>query len=303
VRALLVADAGPDDGLGHVSRGSAVAVALGSRGIETRCYAHGRSAPLERDGVAWEPWSPESPLPSNVDVTIVDSYRLDPETVVATAIPLVVFSDDGEEHAAALVVSVAAPPSEDPSRLSGPRYAALRPEYWSLPPRDASGPLRRVLVTTGGGDPDGIGASIAQAVAARLPHVAVALVRGPHAPPPFSVDGVELLEAPDSLLEQQLAADLVISGGGQTMLEAAACGTPCLTLVLAENQRGQAFRLESSGAVVVVDPPDIDRIVAAIRGLDASARQELSRRGQLAVDGEGARRIAHHVETLLRQAV
>ena len=54
--------------------------------------------------------------------------------------------DDGQ----ALVVSVAAPPSDDPQRLSGPRYAALRPAYWGLPPKDKSGPLRRVLVTTGG---------------------------------------------------------------------------------------------------------------------------------------------------------
>src|SRR5262249_61873295 len=111
--------------------------------------------------------------------------------------------------------------------------------------------------------------------------------------PGRAVDGVQALAAPDSLFDQQLAADLVISGGGQTMLEAAACGTPCISLVLAENQREQTLRLASSGAVVLVDPPDVDRILVAIDELDPAARQELRRRPQDAGDGYGALRMAH----------
>ena len=301
--ALLVADAGPDDGLGHVSRLSAIAVALRTRGIDIRCHAHGESAPLMRDGVAWVPWSPGDLLPSDIDAAILDSYRLGPETVVAGKVPFVVFRDHGDAQAApALVVSVAAPLSDDPRRLSGPRYAALRPPYWGLPPKDVSGPLRRVLVTTGGGDPGGIGAAIAQAVADQLPDAHVTLVRGPHAPAP-QIDGIEVLEAPDSLYEHQLSADLVICGGGQTMLEAAACGTPCLTLVLAENQREQALSLGASGGVVLVDPATVEGVLAATRDLDPAFRHELSRRAQDAVDGYGALRIAYHVEQLLRRPI
>jgi len=302
VRALLVADAGPEDGLGHVSRLSAVAVALASRGIETRCRAYGGSRRLERDGVTWEPWSPESPLPSDVDVAIVDSYRLEPETVVAATVPLVVFRDHGDagRAPAALVVSVAAPPSDEPPHLSGPRYAALRPAYWNLPRRDVSGSLRHVLVTTGGGDPSGLGTAIGQAVAAQLPNVAVTLVRGPHAAA-SPVDGIEMLTAPESLDHLQRSADLVICGAGQTMLETAACGTPCIALVLAENQREQGLGLASAGGVVLVEPAGVDGVLAAIRDLDPAARQELSRRAQDAVDGRGALRIAHHVEELLRR--
>jgi spore coat polysaccharide biosynthesis predicted glycosyltransferase SpsG len=297
--ALLLADAGPADGLGHLSRLSALAVALRSRGIETICQANGSSSPLERDGVAWAPWSTGGPVPSGVDVLVLDSYRLTPKQVTSANVPLVIFRDhDGDEADTALVVSVAAAPSDDPTRLSGPRYAALRPAYWGLPPKDTSGPLRSVLVTTGGGDPDGIGAEVARAIASHIREVRVTLVRGRDAPT-SSVGGVRLLDAPESLFEEQLAADLVICGGGQTMLESAACGTPCISLVLAENQREQALRLASTGAVVFVDPPDVNGVLAAVRAVGAAGRDELSRRAQDAVDGNGALRIAYHVESLL----
>jgi spore coat polysaccharide biosynthesis predicted glycosyltransferase SpsG len=301
--ALLVADATPEDGLGHVSRLSAVAVALRSRGIETDCLANGRSDPLARDGVMWTPWSPGGGLPSEVGVAIIDSYRLKPEAVVEANVPVVTFRDHGDARAAsALIVSVAGTPSDEPPKLSGPRYAALRPAYWGLPPREVSGPLQGILVTTGAGDPNGVGVAIARAVASRLSDVAVTLVRGPHAPA-LTVNGVRLLATPDSLIDQQLGADLVISGGGQTMLEAAACGTPCVSLVLAENQREQALRLAASGAVVLVEPPSADRVLAVIDDLDPSARQELSRRAQDTVDGYGALRIAYQVEALLARSL
>ena len=295
---LLVADAGPEDGLGHLSRLSAIAVALHCRGIETHCHANAAPGPLERDGVAWAPWSPGDPLPSDVGLVIIDSYRIEPEEVLGAGVPFVTFDDDRDVRAApSLVVSVAAPPSDLPPRLSGPRYAALRPAYWGLPPRVIVDPIRRVLVTTGGGDSSATGAEIARAVADQLPDANVLLVRGPHAPA-FPADGIRVIDAPDTLSAQQLAADLVICGGGQTMLETAACGTPCLTLVLAENQRNQAVALASSDAVVLVDTA-ADATVAALCELDVVARRDLSRCAQQAVDGHGAHRIAFHVGALL----
>ncbi len=300
--ALLVADAAPDDGLGHLSRVSAVGVALRCRGIETLCRAHGATAPRAREGVEWTPWSPDRALPDDVDVVVVDSYRLDPATLAVTGLPVVVFSDDGDIRSGSpLVVSVAAEPSDDPPLLSGPRYAALTPSYWGLPPKaTARDPLRRVLVTTGGGGSSEIGAAIAEAVAIRLPDAEVTLVCGQQ-PPSRPVHGVQVVEAPASLFDQQLAADLVICGGGQTMLETAACGTPSLVLILAENQREQARRLASSGAVVLVERADAETVVAAIDGLDAAARDELGRCAQRVVDGYGALRIAFHIDLLSRR--
>src|SRR5438128_116790 len=128
---VLVADAGKEAGLGHVSRSSAVAVALRCRGIETRCHAYGADEPFTRDGVDWIPLrSPELPEPPE-HVLVIDSYRL-PQDVLsraARAHRLIVMHDFGSvPDGAALVVSAAAGPSRDGSRLSGFAYAALRPD-------------------------------------------------------------------------------------------------------------------------------------------------------------------------------
>jgi UDP-2,4-diacetamido-2,4,6-trideoxy-beta-L-altropyranose hydrolase len=112
---------------------------------------------------------------------------------------------------------------------------------------------------------------------------------------------IELIDAPESLLETLLAADVVVSAAGQTMLEAAACGTPCVALSLADNQWKQARRLAALRAVTLVDPPATSAVVAAVRELaeDADTRRELSRNGQQAVDGYGALRVAFHIDRLL----
>jgi spore coat polysaccharide biosynthesis predicted glycosyltransferase SpsG len=301
-RALLVADAGPEDGLGHLSRASAIAVALRCRGIETFCHAHGAAGPLERESVEWIPWSRDSALPTDVDVVVFDSYRLEPDTAIGASAPVVAFADANDiVSEAPLVVSVAAEPSDDPPLLAGPRYAALTPSYWGLPPKPArEGPPRHVLVTTGGGGTVDNGVAVAQAVAAKLPDAEVTLVRGPY-DSPSNVAGIRVVNAPSSLFEEQLAADLVICGGGQTMLESAACGTPCLVLILADNQRAQARSLAAHGAVVLAEPQNAESVAAAVASLDAEARDELSRCAQRVVDGYGALRIAFHIDVLVRR--
>jgi spore coat polysaccharide biosynthesis predicted glycosyltransferase SpsG len=304
--ALLIADAGPASGLGHLSRLSAIAVALRCRGFETRCHAYEATGAFELDGVPWAPWVEGDTPPSGVDVVLLDSYRLRPETAVGGRLPpVVVMHDHGRvPTGAALVVSAGATPSEDPRWLAGFSYAALRPTYWGLPARQADDSLRRILVTTGGGDLSGVGLELAQAVARELPEAGVAFVRGPQTPSGSAGEGVDVVEAPNSLAPHQLAADLVICGAGQTMLETAACGTPCLALVLAENQRDQALRLASLGATRLVDPARVDAVLATVRELatDLAPRRELSRDAQRAVDGYGALRIAYQVEAFLRRS-
>jgi spore coat polysaccharide biosynthesis predicted glycosyltransferase SpsG len=161
----------------------------------------------------------------------------------------------------------------------------------------------QILVTTGGGQLGAIGYELAQALLEGIPGIRVGLVRGPHASnamPP----GVALIDAPTSLLGPLLAADLVVSAAGQTMLEAAACGTPCVALPLIENQRNQGLRLAANGAVRIVTPSGTDDVLATVRNLvdDAGARRELCQNGQKTIDGYGALRVAFHIEGLLGES-
>src|SRR5690348_16590671 len=163
-----------------------------------------------------------------------------------------------------MVVSVAAVSSADGGRrLNGLAYAALRPGLWGIAPRELNPTVRHVLVTTGSGQFAAVGRALAESIADALPEAAIALVPGPHS----TVDRPEkatTIDAAGSLLEPLLTADLVISAAGQTMLEAAATGTPCVALPLVDNQRGQSTRLAEAGGVLLVDPPNVGDAVDAV---------------------------------------
>jgi UDP-2,4-diacetamido-2,4,6-trideoxy-beta-L-altropyranose hydrolase len=305
---VLVADAGRDAGLGHISRSSAVAIALRCRGIETTCYADGIEEPFDRDGIAWNPVDDDKLPVSDADVLVVDSYRRTPAELQAAAqsTRLVVMHDFGVvPEGVALVVSTAEQRSGEYSRrLNGFEYACLRPDFWGLPSRRIGDAVDRVLVTTGSGQFAAVGFEVARTLAQAMPEARVTMVRGPHASTVAAPPAIEILDSPDSLLEPLLAVDLAVTAGGQTMLEAAAAGTPCVALLLVENQRRQAARLAGLGAVRLVDPPDVTAVAATVRELvrDADARPALSRESQRAVDGYGALRVAFQIGRLAAEA-
>lgn len=299
----ILADAGPGAGLGHLSRSSGVAVALRCRDLEPRCYALGADAALERDGIAWEPVAPGDVGDLGGEVVLIDSYRLSPEVIrqLAESASIVLMHDHGViPDGAAMIVSVAGDDDAGGRSLTGFEYAPLRPQFWGLPARSIRENVERVLVTVGSGLLADAGGPIARALTAALPDARVTLVRGPDSDTE-TPGGIETLEAPTSLLEPVLDADLVVSAAGQTMLEAAAAGTPCIALPLADNQRPQAERLSEAGAVRLVDPPAPAAVNKAARDLcaDPEARRRLSHAGQRAVDGYGALRMAFAISQLI----
>ena len=271
--ALVIADAAPGAGLGHISRASGVAAALAPRGFEVRCLAYGAPDRFERDGLSW---SAIDRLPEpGADVVVLDSYLLPAEEVGAGR--LVVMSDsNGDVPAADMVVKLVGPPEDGPCRLVGLRYASLRPMFWEPSPKRVSDRVERVVVAVGDGE--GITAGVAQT----LPGTAV-----------------EHVQDAESLLAHLTAADLAVCGGGQTMLEAAVLGTPTIAIVLAENQRPQAELLSAASLVRLAEESNVAEAAAELAA-SAEERRRMSEAAQAAIDGRGALRIAEHVARLAR---
>ena len=300
MKVTLIADAGRDAGLGHLSRTGAVAWALRARGAETRCLAWGAEKELERDAIRWERQPGSEPAPRD-EVVVLDSYRAGPDTAEELAADggLVLMHDSGEVPAeTAIVVSTVGEEEDDgPLRLVGLTYACLRPGFWGLPERALSQQVRRTLVATGSGDLEGAGRELAQAAREAVPEAEVALVQGPYAAgdPP---DGVRAVENPPSLLAELHGSDLVLTAGGQTLLEAAATGTPAIALALVENQRSQAAALASAGGAILADSTESASRALAELAANFEQRAELARRSQALVDGFGALRVGFHVSRL-----
>jgi spore coat polysaccharide biosynthesis predicted glycosyltransferase SpsG len=234
-------------------------------------------------------------------VVVIDSYRIGPDELVGLADrQLVLFQDhDRGVDDAALTLRVGAQHSAQPGVLAGLEYACLGPDYWSLPPRRVRRRVQRVLVTTGAGDPGGLRERFVGVVVSALPAARVAVVMGSQ-PAPIGGVSVVPIDNVDSLCAELGRADLAITAGGQTMLEAAAAGVPLVGVVAVENQRQQALALARVGAVVLADPGELGSIEQAVVGLgqDAGRRQRLATAAQRAVDGWGALRIADRIVKL-----
>jgi spore coat polysaccharide biosynthesis predicted glycosyltransferase SpsG len=280
---VIVADAAPAVGMGHVSRCSALAAALSG---PVRCLAFEAPEAFERDGVSWTPWTGELDE-LEADVAVIDGYRFD-ATRLAARLPVVLFHDGGEVPPG--VALVIAPIAHGDGWLNGFEYACLRREFWEREPHQGGA---GVLVTTGAG-PEGDG--LAETVAAAL-DTPPTVVRGP-ASRLRAPAGAAVLDAPASLRAPLRAADAVIATGGQTSLEAAACGTPAVLLALDQAQAEQAQRLASAGAALFAATAQEAAQLAHALLADPERRAHMSQAGQRTVDGRGAHRVARRVDAL-----
>jgi spore coat polysaccharide biosynthesis predicted glycosyltransferase SpsG len=299
----LVADAGPRDGLGHLSRSTALAVALLRSGAEVLAYGHRAARAVNRGEIEWSP-SPaldSVPLPGGSEVVVIDSYTIEHGRAreIAAGRPLVLFDDSGSPPEAELVIAPLTTAADAESLLSGPEHCCLGAEYWDPPARTIEEDVRAVLVGSGGGDPTGRLTETASAVAEALPEAEVTVVIGPQSGAEAPA-GVRELRAPGSLRAPLLESDLAVTAAGQTMLEALALGTPTAAGVVAENQRLGAGRLARLEAVAPVDPPTPGAMAAAAAALavDPDRRRALSHAAQRAIDGRGALRVAERVLAL-----
>ncbi len=289
---VVAADAGPSTGLGHLSRSSALVLALRARAVKVRCVALGAAADICMDGVTWSAGDiDELAIAATRSTIVLDSYDVRRDEVEAVAC----FHDEGHApRRAALVISVGTRPPGPANWCCGLAYACLRPVFSEAKAAPLSESARRVLITTGGGDPDGAAERLIDASREVLPDTELRLVVGPQTSGPVPPD-VVLVHAPESLYDEMHAADLVICGAGQTAFEAISLGVPTIAVPLVSNQFANAARLEEARVARVVWPGEDPRPHLSALAANPGLRVALGRRGRTKIDGRGADRVAERI--------
>jgi UDP-2,4-diacetamido-2,4,6-trideoxy-beta-L-altropyranose hydrolase len=192
--------------------------------------------------------------------------------------------------------------------LLGTRYVLLRREFWEWHDWERETPdvARKVLVTMGGTDPANVtlevvnalhqialdGLEVVVVIGGGNPHYEVLRTAIQGAPFP-----IRLARDVTNMPELMAWAEVAVSAGGSTCWELAFMGLPAVILVLAENQRPIAERLDARGIGINLgwgtDPP-ASHIAAALSELvySRSHRQQAVLAGRALVDGSGGRRVA-----------
>lgn len=279
---VLYYEEGPGIGLGHRRRMEALTKALERLGVSTECR------PVDEHD------------PSDPRVRVVDSYRVRADDERFAGAPVVAIDDLERDLAVDLVIHPA--PLSDPDSqqsakrvLAGLEYAII--DVPDVQWRPTTNEPKSVLVTLGGSDTAGLGAFIAELLAADLPDVQVR-----HAPGPWSKRtdsaSVETVEAPDGLVDDLLAATVVVTAGGVTMLEALALGCPTVVVPTADNQMRavEAIPADERTVVLTSETPTVDVSSAAMSWLRRGCfDHQITRSRRRVVDRSGTDRVAAQI--------
>ena len=263
------------------------------------------------------------------DWLVVDHYALDKawESVVRPYIGLLMVIDDLADrfHVSDLLLDQNL--GRDPLdyahltpahsvKLTGPKFALLRPEFASLRGdslrRRSVSKLSKVLITMGGVDKLNASGKVLRTLrACELPlDCQISVILGPHSPWRAEVQELaqempfdtQVLFNVDDMGQRMADCDLAIGAAGITSWERGCLGLPSLIVILADNQRPGAAALEKLGAAKIVgEVSDIElqlpRRVAEL--LSGDTIKEMSHSAAEITDGLGATRVVQIMEKVL----
>ena len=340
-RILFLADAGPRVGGGHVMRGLTLAQALEAQGAactflvtppgKTLIQAFGGGTPfVETDDITLaELIECAAEVARDHDAVVIDHYGLSAldHLAIADGRPTLVIDDLADRPLAADLVLDSGPARQaedyedlvelETQLLLGPDYAPVRPAFpalrrEALARRAGAAPVRRILVSLGLTDLDGITGRVVDLMLPITGDATLDVVLGSGAPSLHRLRGLAIHEPrlvlhvdSQDMPRLTLDADLAVGAGGSTSWERCVLALPTLLLVLAANQREASQALVEADAVVALDVADRafdTAFVAELRRLldDPLLRDRLSSASAAVCDGRGAARVAARFLALLR---
>jgi spore coat polysaccharide biosynthesis predicted glycosyltransferase SpsG len=307
-------DAGPGVGLGHVSRGLALAAALEQRGVRARFVLPPDPTALDwlraaghRTAVVLDPTLAALPQVGDVAAeaaaVVVDvrhPLALDEVRALGSRAPVVTIDNDGPGTAEADLV-IALTGNAGPGRLVGPTYVPIRSAVDRPRPRSRRRPI--VLVSLGAADPDGTTVRVVDALAKVQAPATIRVVANPRAPvwEPLALRlerlGLPAARpvAPGGLAAQLAAADVAVLAVGVSVYEALAAGVPSVVLARTAGDVAHARTLAAAGALVSLGRTwHGTELTAAVESLvaDRGRRTAMACAARTLVDGRGAERIA-----------
>lgn len=285
-------------------------------------YSLWLGAPWQEDaGQTLDGISPRKP-----DWLVVDHYALDAhwEHALSTAVDRIMVIDDlaNRPHFANILLDQNLGRSEGDydqlvpascTRIVGPEYALLRPEFHRLRARSLERrykpELLRILVSMGGMDnPNATAVVLASLESSSLPSLlSLDVVIGATAPwlndiqnfAKTSRFNITVSTNVQDMAERMGLADLSIGAAGSTSWERCALGLPSIVVSQAQNQSRILQALSGAGAAIKLDFP-IDEVELASLVADLYKNPEklarIAQGASLLCDGMGVKKVIRWIE-------
>ena len=189
-----------------------------------------------------------------------------------------------------------------PRQLLGPRYCVLSvaPGVAARRRAERREGRVRVVVSLGGGPRQTLALRVARAISHQLPGARVVVAAGIASARSRNPESdIEWVSHPEALRTAMRLADVAIVGGGTSLYECCAAGTPAIAVAVVAAQRptieamARAGAARDGGALTPVSSaaPRLARLAAELLA-QPRERRRLSSRGRRLVDGRGVVRVA-----------
>lgn len=309
-------EGGGEKGLGHIARCLSLAQAFQSAGEEVIIYLDG-----DRNLVTFLPgqrcllsqWRKRNGFP-RADVAIVDSY-LARERVyrkIAAAAGVIACFDDTNRinYPPGIIINGGVGVKKYGRKaghiyLFGPSYCPLRKPFWKVPAKRVRRNLSRISITFGGNGKLELTQKVITVLLQRWSELSIhVIVTESHfslLEKKFKRKPVRWIYRPNAEMIKQefLNADLVISGGGQTLYELARIGVPTVAVGIAENQTENIEGWREVGFIEFAgwawEKWIEEKIIRKVKSLDYRRRKKMAVSGRRKMDGYGAQRLAKEI--------
>ncbi len=194
--------------------------------------------------------------------------------------------------------------------LFGLPYCTLAPAFaeFHQQQRKFSSPLKSLLVTMGGTDPNNLTLKLAEVLCRIEKKLTVRFVLGPGCKGREEVEKLilrnlsfKILTDVSNMAELLYRHQAMFCSGGVTLHEALAVGTPAFVISQVPHQQDKTLPIETSGAAVnlgLAGDFDSDKILASV-AISKNQLESMSRKGKELVDGRGIYRVADAIQTLI----
>lgn len=318
---LIHPNTGDDVGLGHLVRCITLTKELLLRGIDTELLIK-----TDNDALTFAQNEDIEPVVTNLEalggavlstpaeMVVIDSYSYTSEDFerLAAEKTLVVVDELGDRRIPADLVlnnNIYADEIEYPAAdavLRGTNYCMLREPFRELEKPNHQQPPESVLVTVGGSDLADSFVEVLSLTASVADTSTIHAVVGPYFESPRDApNNVIYHRQPPDIHELMWEADMAVTGGGQTLYELAACGTPSVALTLGADQIRNVDGFEKAGFCFAAGDPDNSNFEDEFRGyletlyLKSETRRRMSKMGRSLVDGKGVSRVVERIGELL----
>lgn len=279
-------------------------------------FFYGSPEELERDIVAIR-----EQVVKKADVIIVDSYNVSNSffenlreltncLVYIDDLNFFPYSIDILVNGTASAFDMGYEKEQSAQLLLGPKYNQVRKEFSGLPPKEFSGDIANILITTGNGDPFHMTEKLLKILipTEQFSEIKYHVVVGGGFekdiwldPDIIKSEQVLLYDNPNNMWEIMLKCDVAVSAGGSTLYELAVCGIPTIVFAYADNQLLHIKALERDGAIKYIgyyDDLNAQQLIEHIIYLKKNwnIRKRLSVKLQSLVDGKGCSRIVEVIE-------